>query len=185
MPKIRFAHLKNSNFFFLYGDIQPMEEQSSHSFANEVLKTAKKLGIKTVITLGGIGMAELPEKPIVYITGNNEKIVKKYSTSSTKSKILGIVGPIVGATGLLVGLAGKYKLDAVAYLAESFAHPLHVGVKESFELLKILKSKMGLGISLKEFQKDITKLEKDQRKKIKDLREVKTAKKKKDTSYIG
>jgi proteasome assembly chaperone (PAC2) family protein len=187
LPKIRIGYFKrkNKNFFLLYGDIQPIDEASSHSFCNEILKFCKENNIKEVIALGGIGMAQPPKTPKIYITGNNKEIIKKYSTKDTRSKIVGIVGPIIGATGLLVGLAAKYDINAVAYLAESFAHPLHVGIKEAYELLKLMNETLSLDLNLKDFQKDISRLEKEQTIKIKELSEMRSQTTQKETSYIG
>lgn len=187
IPKLRIAYskIKQYNLFFLYGDIQPIDEVSSHSFTNEILKFCNETNITEIITLGGIGMHKIQSSPKVYISGNNKEIIKKYSTPETREKILGVVGPVFGATGLLVGLAGKYNIDAVSYLVQSFAHPLHVGIKEANELLKILDRKLNIGINLKKFQKDIAKVEKEQKLKIKDLTNINKQKENKEMSYIG
>ncbi len=178
LPKLNISNFRN--IYFLHGDIQPIDEESSHTFANEVLKLCNELHIKEIITLGGIGMPQPPEKPKIYITGNNKNIVNKYSSRETRTRIAGVVGPIFGITGLLVALANKYKIEAVSYLVQSYAHPLHVGIKEAYELLKILDAKLNLNLNLKKFQKDVKKLEKEQKIKIKDLSNIK-----KEMSYIG
>ena len=178
LPRLGIANFKN--FYFLFGDVQPLDEVASHEFANEVLKLCQDFKIRELITLGGIGMPALPESPKIYITGNNREAVSRYSTSITRTKIAGVVGPIFGLTGLLVALAERYNLNAVCYLVQSYAHPLHVGIKEAYELLKLLNSKLGLNLNLEKFQMDVKKLEREQKMKIKDLSNIK-----KEMSYIG
>ena len=73
---------------------------------------AKKQKVKEIITLGGIGLAEIPKKPKVYCTGNSKKIVDAYKSDLVSNNLYGVVGPIVGVSGLLLGLASKRKIDA-------------------------------------------------------------------------
>jgi proteasome assembly chaperone (PAC2) family protein len=42
------------------------------------LNIVEKHGCKEIITLGGIGLSEPPEKPAVFCAGNNEAFVKKF-----------------------------------------------------------------------------------------------------------
>ena len=93
------------------------------------------------------------------------------------------MGPIVGVTGLLLGLGDKRKIPGVSYLVESFAHPMHIGISEARVLLKLLKKKLDLDINLKEYDKSIGKLGKEVKKKIKEIQEIKRPMK--ETSYIG
>ncbi|MBW2987908.1 hypothetical protein DRJ48_00105 [Candidatus Woesearchaeota archaeon] len=189
LPKLRLLALRRArkpSLVFLAGDIQPVDEVSSHEFVETLLDMADSLDIKRIVTLGGIGMSRLPREPKVYVTGNSKDAVKEFSDNTTKRNLVGVVGPIVGVTGLLPGLAAKRNIPAVAYLVESFAHPLHVGIKEARVLLKLLNKKLNLGIKLESFDKGIRDLEKTLRLKT---REIKAAPKPissvKETSYIG
>jgi uncharacterized protein len=187
LPKIRLGYVKTKkgpDLLLLFGDIQPIDESSSHAFANLLLDMCQKMNVKTIITLGGIGMSQMPKDPKVYVTGNSKEIVKEYKLASTRTKIRGIVGPIIGLTGLLVGLAKKYDIPSVTYLSESFAHPLHIGTREAGELLKILKEKLSLKIDLKKFKSDLKNVEKKARITKKDQIQIKSDNTKR-TSYIG
>jgi uncharacterized protein len=190
----KFNDPKKRDLLFLVGDVQPIDEQSSYEFCDELLKMCKKFNCKEIITLGGIGLQDVPKTPKVYCTGNNKKIIGKY-TKDTKAtdKIFGVVGPIVGVTGLLVGLAEREDIDAIALLAETIGHPMYLGVKGAREILKILEKKLALKVNVKELDKEIKTLEKEMLKTTQELSDVSKdsainklkGKLNNETSYIG
>lgn len=175
LPVIEIYYVKNQKYslLFLAGDIQPTDEVSSYEFSDLVLDLAEKLSTKEIITLGGIGLPTIPEKPKIYATGNSKTIVKKYKNGTKiNDKLFGVVGPIIGVSGLLVGLASKRNIDAVALLAETYGHPMYLGVKGAREIVKVLDKKLELKIDLKKMDKEISKLEDDMSKKTQRLKEI-------------
>jgi len=196
LPKIEIYYLngKKQGMLILAGDIQPIDEESCYSFSDKILDICQEYGVKEIITLGGIGLQAVPKKPQVFCTGNNKSIIAKYKKDTTlNEKLYGVVGPIVGVTGLLLGLSEKRKIPAIAMLAETFGHPMYLGIKGAREVLKILNKKIGLGISLKDLDKEISTLEKEMLKRTEELSNIskRTALKKfrsklkEETSYIG
>jgi uncharacterized protein (TIGR00162 family) len=197
LPAIEIYYKKMKNgpdLLLLAGDVQPIDEVSCYEFSEEILNILEDLKGKEVITLGGIGLESVPKKPKIFCTGNSQAIVDKYKKgTAVNEKLHGIVGPIVGVSGLLLGLAQKRKIQAIAFLAETYGHPMYLGVKGAREILKILTKKLNLGIDLKDLDKEIKELEKEIVKKTDELSEVsKQAAIKKvkgrfgeETSYIG
>ncbi|MAG60537.1 hypothetical protein CL619_02005 [archaeon] len=198
MPKIEIYYKKfrgrdKRDLLLLTGDIQPIDEESCYSFCDEVLKMIKKQGCQEVVTTGGIGLQQVPEKPRVYCTGNDEELMQKYIKKGimVERDIFGVVGPIIGASGLLVGLGKKRGVKGVALLAETFGHPMYLGIKGAKELLKVLDDRFKLGIDLKKLSKEIVKLEKEVMKRTKEWAEVSQKKtagahgRNKEASYIG
>jgi len=192
LPRVSLYHKKTGgrDLLFLGGDIQPVDEESCYEFCEEILGLCGKMGAKEIITLGGIGLSEDPSTPKVYLTGNSKDAVKRYADGTKAiTKLYGIVGPIVGVSGLLVGLAGRRKIDSVSMLAETFGHPLFLGMKGSREILKMLSDKLSLNIDLKELDKEIENIERDLHKKTEDLESIRqqTAilKAEKENNYIG
>ncbi len=178
------------DLLILTGDVQPIDEVSSYEFCDKVIEIAKKFKVNEVITTGGIGLQQIPEKPKVFITGNGKKIVDKYARNAdVETKIHGVVGPIVGVSGLLIGLGKTKQVDGVALLAETFGHPMYLGVKGAKEILRVLNLKLGLDMNLNKLTKEIEKLERETIKRTKDLTAIKQAIKSRvpisDTSYIG
>ena len=187
LPEISLYHkkLKNQDLLFLVGDIQPRDERGSYEFCLELTKYLKKLKCKEIITTGGIGLEKPTKKPKLYITGNNKaQITRIKKLTKVNNKIYGIVGPIIGITGLLLGIANKSKIPAAALLAETLAHPLFIGMSGAQEILNALNNYLKLNIDIKKFEKEVKEIEDDLVKKAKELTQMQEPEKK-DYSYIG
>ncbi|MAG38518.1 hypothetical protein CMO90_00340 [Candidatus Woesearchaeota archaeon] len=188
LPKIELYHKKldGKDFLFLTGDVQPMEEQSSYEFTDKVLELVNGYGCKEIITLGGIGINEAPEKPRVYCTGNSKQLVNTFKKFQVDTKLYGIVGPIIGVSGLLLGLSKNKKIDAAAILAETLGHQMYIGIRGAREIINVLNKKYSLKISTKNITKEIKKLDEEMNsetsKKHKTLNQLKQYK---ETNYIG
>ena len=154
-------HGKKNDLILLGGDVQPTDEISSYEFSEKILDLFEEFNGKEIITLGGIGLAEEPRKPKIYCTGNSKGIVHKYKDKMVNDKLYGVVGPIIGVSGLLVGLAKRRKIDAIAFLAETYGHPMYLGIKGAVELLKFFDAKLKLKIDMKKLHNEIKEMESD------------------------
>jgi len=79
--------------------------------------------------------------------------------------IFGVVGPIIGVSGILLGLGQKRGVKGAALLAETFAHPMYFGMKGAKEIVRVLETNLHLGINLKKMSKEVTEVEKEMLKK--------------------
>ncbi|MBT4825033.1 hypothetical protein HN695_00180 [Candidatus Woesearchaeota archaeon] len=179
-----------NDLLFLTGDVQPIDEQSCYAFCNQILDLMEKLKCKEIIAMGGIGLQEVGKMPKVYCTGNTKKIVTKYTKKTKASnKIHGVVGPIMGVSGLIVGLASPRDIEAVALLAETIAHPMFVGVKGAREIMKVVEKTLNIKVNIKDIEKEIKSLEKEMVQTTKELmeagNEVSGSNKTDEVSYIG
>ena len=167
MPKIELYYKKYSgrskkrDLLLLTGDIQPIDEESCYTFCEEIIKIAKHHGCTEVITTGGIGLQHVPDKPKVFCTANDATLYKDYVKKGmlVEKNIFGVVGPIVGVSGILLGLGGKRKVKGVSLLAETFGNPLYLGIKGAKEILRVLEKKFKLGIKLDKMSKNIVEVE--------------------------
>ncbi|MDD4878342.1 MAG: PAC2 family protein [Candidatus Nanoarchaeia archaeon] len=159
MPSVRlyYKKVKNNEFIFVSGDAQPVTEEACYAFCNKLLSIAKELKVKEIITMGGIGLGKIPKKPKVYIAGNNKNYIKGFPNCNIK--IYGVVGPIMGVTGVLAGMA-KDMLSAVI-LSQTFAHPVYLGVKGAKEILAVLNQKYGFKLDIKKIADDINGFEEE------------------------
>jgi hypothetical protein len=184
---------KNGNdLLLLAGDIQPIDEQSCFQFTDIVLDAAQEFGCSEVITLGGIALKQVPKQPQVFLTGNDKSIVNSYKKGTKLSNNLyGIVGPIVGVSGVMLGLAAKRKLKAVSLLAETYGHPMYVGIAGARELIRVLNTKLNLKLGMKQLEKELAEIEADIAENPEFAPQLahrslaKLRKSKSDTSYIG
>ncbi len=159
LPKIEiyYKNLKGKSLFFISGDAQPIDENEIYDLCENLLDFCKKYDGNEIITLGGIGLPNIPKNPQIYCTGNNKKLIKRYNVK----KIYGLVGPIIGVSGLLVGLAGKRNIPAVSLLAETYGTANHVGLKGAKALLKVLDDRLKLKLDFKRLDKEVKELERE------------------------
>ena len=189
LPKIEIYHknFNNMDFMFLCGDVQPAEEVSCYEFSSDIIELCRKNDCKDIITLGGIGLMEIPKKPKIYCTGNSKKAIDKYKDKKVNTKLYGIVGPIVGVSGLLLGLAGK-NINSVALLAETYGHPMYLGVKGAKEILSYLNRRFKFGLKIDKLDKEIKAMEEESLKRTEELGKVTQKLKNQkvtDVNYIG
>src|SRR3989344_4864408 len=178
MPKLELYYKqfgkgsKKHDFLFLVGDIQPIDEESCYAFCDEVLKIAKQFNCKNVVTTGGIGLQHVPDKPKVYCTANDQAELQEYTKKglSVEKEIFGVVGPIIGVSGILLAL----------------------GIKGAKEIVQVLEKKLNLGVSVKKISKDILEVENQLLQKATDWMsdefvhpQAGAHGKKKDVHYIG
>ena len=176
LPKIEIFYKKfggkRSDLLLMGGDVQPVDEVSSYEFSDKILDIIEGFNGKEVITLGGIGLAQIPKKPQVYCTGNSKKTIKKYKDSTVNDKLYGVVGPIVGVSGLMLGLAEQRNIEAISFLAETYGHPMYLGIKGAREILDILNKKLDLKINTAKLDREIKDIESEVIKKTEQLSEV-------------
>jgi len=189
LPKIELYHKKigGRDFLFLAGDVQPASEEGSYTFTEKVLDIVQGYGCKEIITLGGIGLPEIPENPRVFCAGNNKDFIKKIIKNGAKGDVYGMVGPIIGVSGLLVGMSIQRKINSTALLAETYGHPMYLGLKGAKASLKIIGKMYGLKIDYKSINKEIKFMdadEKDDNSRDKSS-SLKRLKKLKEMNYIG
>jgi len=190
LPCLQLFHLqvKKKDFLFLAGDVQPQFETSCHGFCQKLLALLDEWKCQEIITLGGIGLNQVSEIPRMYCAGNNRSIIKKYKTAlGITHKTYGVVGPIVGITGLLVGLAKAHNIPAVALLTETYNHPMYVGVKEARQLITFFNKQFTFSLPLDVLDKEIAILEKEIIKKAKNIQQFTEGKgvRQEHLKYIG
>ncbi|MEW6063267.1 MAG: PAC2 family protein [Nanoarchaeota archaeon] len=143
--------IRNKTLFFIAGDVQPLDEVSCYEFCEEVLKLCKQNNCEEIITLGGIGLRNIPKNPKVYCTGNDKNIIKRYKGYNVLNNINKLSGPIIGVNGVLVGLAKNFNIAGVSILAETYGHPAYFGLKGARALLNILDKRFRLGLNFRDF----------------------------------
>src|SRR3989338_1339949 len=176
MPRLELYYKKfNGNgtkrdVLLLTGDIQPIDEESCYTFCETILAIAKQFKCSEIITTGGIGLQNVPEKCRVYCTANDAGLLKADARKEflLEEDIFGVVGPIVGVSGILLGLGKKRGIKGVALLAETFGHPMYLGIKGAKEIIQVLERKFKYGLNMARMDKEITEVEKELMKRTKE-----------------
>ena len=85
-----------------------------------------------------------------------------------------------------MGLSAERKIPAISFLAETFGHPNHLGIKGAREILDILNKNLNLKLNLKELDAEISSMEEDAEAEKDFLKNIKkNFQPKKETTYIG
>ncbi len=166
LPKIEIYYKKSRkgrDLLFLVGDTQPVDEPSCYSFCRRTLNTVSEFGCQEVLTLGGVGLKELPVEPKLYLTGTDKKIIEKYKTDAVSTDLYGVIGPIVGVSGVLVALSKLKGKKGLALLGETLGHPMFVGLQTSKIMLSYISSVLNIKLKLKDLDSEIIALEKELR----------------------
>lgn len=189
LPTIEVYHKQRKgkpDLLFLVGDAQPIDERGAYEFCERILRLCQKLDVREIVTIAGIGLPQIPHKPKVYCTANRKAIMQRYRKGTkVQEKLHGVVGPIIGVTGLLVGMAAEYDIEAICLLAETYGHPMYLGVKGSQAVLQVLEKQLGIKLNLKALDREIAEVEEELRKTQMPLPPQKPPLAGRDASYIG
>ena len=185
IPALTIYHKKigTKDFLFLAGDIQPIDEPSCYEFCETLIDLVEKQECKEVVTLGGIGLQKIPKKPKVFITGNDKKYIKSFPY--TDNKIYGVVGPVIGVTGVLLGVAQQRGINTAALLTQTFAHPAYLGIKGAKETLKVLNGKFKMKLNINKLSDEIEEIEKEIMTRAKSITESSSPQKPMEPNYFG
>jgi len=155
-PQMLLYHLrvKRQDFLLLTGDMQPASEEATYDLAASLVSLLEKLECPAIITLGGIGLQEPSDEHQVYVTGNDRALIAELKKAGANGSIHGVVGPIIGLSGIMLGVADK-RIAAAALLAESTAHPFFADLRGAEQLLHLLDRKYHLKINLRELRESI------------------------------
>lgn len=152
---------------FLIGDIQPITPEAQHEVCGEALKFFKKLGGKTIITLGGYSTGKVLEAPRVLGAATSKKLIEEYKKYGVEFGVAG--GSIVGAAGLLLGLGQMFGMEGICLMGET--HGAYVDHKAAQKVLEVLSKALGVPIDTtkiaqkaKESEEVIRRIEEARRK---------------------
>jgi uncharacterized protein (TIGR00162 family) len=134
-PRYQFyaAKTEKNHYIVLTGDSQPTIEDSlaHYDLCDEILDFVERLGSKFVVTMGGVSTPKPGNE--VYIAATSDKLVQKYLDKGVR---IYSEGRIIGATGLLLGLAKKRGWRGICLLKATADFGAERGV--ALSLYKIL-----------------------------------------------
>ncbi len=180
------------DIIFLIGDCQSLSPQGHYEVIDKILDFVENLGVKEIITVGGLATGELEagEKLIGAVT--DEKVLKKYKKFKIDFKAGEKVGYIVGAAGLLLGLGMERGIDGMCILGQTSGFPIVTDPKAAEAVLNVLVSILGLKIDMgklekkvEEMEEFIKKVESLQRKAIMEMAKTSKAPSGEELRYIG
>jgi len=189
------AKKKNQrDLIFLVGDCQSLSPNGHYDVTEKILDFVQELGVKEIITIGGLATGELEDDPKVLGALTHKKLMKKYKVHGIEFKAGEKVGYIVGAAGLLLGLGKERGMEGLCMLGETSGFPIVTDPKAAEvvldSLVKILNTKLDMSKleqRVKEMERFIKRVENLQRKALMQISKDERApvSEKEQLRYIG
>jgi len=140
LPKYEFyaAPMVKNDFIIMTGDIQPSFEDvlAYYHLCGEILDFLIKNHCSFIITLGGVPTSDGESK--VYVAATSRRLAIEFME---KGAIIYSRGRIVGAAGLMLGLAKEHGLDGVCILGSTLGLQPDRGA--AFSVFKFLMKAFG------------------------------------------
>ncbi|MEM5798927.1 MAG: proteasome assembly chaperone family protein [Candidatus Aenigmatarchaeota archaeon] len=169
--KVKFYYLKGKrDVVFVTGDCQSMTSQGHYEVMEKIVDLAQKIGVKEIITVGGLATGEIEEKPRVYGAATDKSIVEKYKEFGINFNTSEKVGYIVGAAGILLGLGKQRGIDGLCLLGETSGFPIVADPRAAEAVLNILSKILEIKIDMSKLDKRVKEMER-LIKKIQELQE--------------
>jgi len=184
-----YCKYKGKDLILLIGDCQTYDPKGHYEIAGKILEFLNSLGCKQIITVGGFGTGKVSEEPKVYGVVSDTDMIKEYKKFGINFDIEGQIGTIVGASGLLVGLAKLYELKGVVLLGETTGFPIITDPTAAEAVLGVLEKILKIKIDLSKLDEKVKAMH-DFIKKLEDIQkqaieQMKKEKKPEELKYIG
>lgn len=117
-PKITVNKISVSevgDLMIVRGSSQPTTQRNQYELAEKLVEVAKNFRVKIVIGIGGYAVTQIGDKRKTYISSSDWKV----SIIGASVGFLPLRGTIVGAAGLVPGLASLHGLNSACILVET------------------------------------------------------------------
>jgi len=140
LPRYEFyaAPMEKNDFVIMTGDTQPSFDDvvAHYELCSEILDFAEKLDCGLIITIGGVPMSE--DKAQVYVAATSPRLATEFME---KGAVIYSKGRILGATGLMLGLAKERGLEGLCLLGTTSGFSADRGA--GFSVFKFLTKALG------------------------------------------
>lgn len=140
LPKYEFyaAPMEKNDFIIMTGDTQPSFEDvvAHYQVCSDILDFVAKYGCSLVITIGGVPSSENTTR--VYVAATSPRLAVDFME---KGAVIYGKGRIVGATGLMLGMAKERGLEGICLLGATTGFRADRGA--GFSVFKFLMKALG------------------------------------------
>ncbi len=187
LVKINFYHAcaNDQDLILIAGDVQATSSEGHYEVTNRLLDIAEDLDVTKIYSLGGYATGEHSNsKPKVVGASNDEEVLESFRDQGID--VEEGTGPILGVSGLLLGLGKTRGIEGSALLGET--HGILVDPSSAKAVLEVLTSVLGFDVDMVELEDRAEKTEEilSRLRKEQKLRESgEPAQEEEDLSYIG
>ncbi len=146
---------KSRDIIVLTGDTQSISPEGHYEICSKIIDFADSLGVKEIITLGGFSEGKSTNKPSVLAAVNNKDLIKKYKKFDIDFGKKHQVGTIIGASGLLLGLAKPKKIDGICLLGETTGMPILTDPNAADAVLHVLVKMLNMKLDFTMLEKSV------------------------------
>ncbi len=140
LPKYEFyaAPMEKNDFIIMTGDTQPSFEDvvAHYELCGNILDFVAKYGCSLVVTMGGVPSSENTAR--VYVAATSPRLAVDFME---KGAVIYGKGRIVGATGLMLGMAKERGLEGICLLGATTGFRADRGA--GFSVFKFLMKALG------------------------------------------
>jgi len=140
LPRYEFyaAPMEKNDFVIMTGDTQPSFDDvvAHYELCSEILDFVEKYYCGFIITIGGVPMSE--DKAQVYVAATSPRLAAEFME---KGAVIYSKGRILGATGLMLGLAKERGLEGLCLLGTTSGFSADRGA--GFSVFKFLMKALG------------------------------------------
>lgn len=140
LPRYEFyaAPMEKNDFVIVTGDTQPsLDDVVAHySVCNEILDFVEELGCRFFVTIGGVPVSE--EKSQIYVAATSSRLASEFME---KGAVIYSKGRVMGATGLILGLAKERRLEGICLLGTTTGFKVDQGA--GYSVFKFLMKALG------------------------------------------
>ncbi|MFH2106380.1 MAG: proteasome assembly chaperone family protein [Candidatus Micrarchaeota archaeon] len=159
--KFYFLKGKKQDVIVLTGDVQAISSVGQYEVSGVIIDYLKKLGVKTILTVGGYSTGKIQEQRRVFGVSTTIALKKEFEK---KGVVFGLAkGSIVGAAGLLPSLGRLRGIQGICIMGET--HGSYVDISSAKAIVSLLSEYF-------DFQLNLSKLDKKAKESEKILRKV-------------
>jgi uncharacterized protein len=149
---------KCCDMVFLVGDYQGITPEGQYELAFRSLELVEKYKVKRIYTLGGYGVGRIIEKPRVLGAATEPALVEEMKGSGVIFSKGEPGSGIIGASGLLLGLAARWNIPGVCLMGETSGY--FVDPKSARMVLEVLTELLGVKINYTALEQKAQQIEK-------------------------
>jgi hypothetical protein len=171
------------------GNTQSASSEGQYLLTRKILEIAEKYQSKTIITLGGLGMGKVVEKPKVFGAVTHKRFIPELEK-------LGVivrrdsVGQIIGVSGLLLGMAKLKGIYGACLMGETSG--FYLDPNSAMSVLKVLGAYLNVELEMKRLtqmtraaKKRVAEAQRMERKMMEDLGVIRREPGEEEIRYIG
>jgi hypothetical protein len=179
------TNVDGRGMIMLVGDVQATSPEGHYEVTNKILDLAEELKVRQIFTLGGYATGRYSRaKPRVIGAVNDDEFIEIFRKHGVK--IEKSAGPIIGISGLLLGLGRLRGIKGACLLGET--HGMLVDHRSAQSVLETLANILGIKVDMRRLEQRakntehlISRIRKEQK-----LRERRAKRQEEEgVSYIG